>query len=236
MHGEGVEQGMRETQISAAGSRLSDATLVRRTVAGELAAFDALVVRHRRAVLLTARALLGDWELAEDATQQTLVEAFRGLPRLLEAVSQGITDSEALAAQLEQSVERTRETLALNIELGLLSMRGGTPALTFPVIGEADDEALYPTVDAVAAQLSTEVLLPCTADTTNRLHALGYGHMEAQFPVWRIWLENFIAGEALRTLVTRDILPAPANPAPANFCMLGWYDTPHPPRLLDWGA
>ena len=115
-------------------------------------------------------------------------------------------------------------------------MHNGRPALTFPVIGEADSEILYPTVDALATQVSTEVLLPGTADTAGRLHALGYAHLEAQFPVWRLWMESFIAGEALRTLVTRGILPAPGNPAPANFCMIGWYAIPRLPRLMGWGV
>jgi hypothetical protein len=68
-------------------------------------------------------------------------------------------------------------------------------------------------------------LLPATADIADRLRALGYGHLEEQFGEWRRWLEGNVAGEALRELVKRGVLPEPGNPAPMNFCMLGWIGT-----------
>ena len=71
--------------------------------------------------------------------------------------------------------------------------------------------------------------MPHTADIPDRLRALGYGHMEAQFPLWQLWLADGLAGEGLHTLLERAILPAPADPAPANFCMLGWYSKPRWP-------
>jgi len=61
-----------------------DTTLIRQTLAGDLTAFDELVLRHRRAMLSIATSLLGDRDLAEDVTQQALLEAFRGLHGLQE--------------------------------------------------------------------------------------------------------------------------------------------------------
>lgn len=107
-------------------------------------------------------------------------------------------------------------------------------ALNFPVFSTTDSDRLYPTVDAVAAQITNAVLVPRTADTGEFLRSYGYGHMEEQFPAWRIWAESLIAGEAVRTLVSRGLLSPPGNPAPANFCLIGWYDDPQRPRVLDW--
>lgn len=152
--------------------------------------------------------------------------------RVLDAVSKGAADTAAVAAHTGESVERTREILAEAIELGLLVQHAGKLALTFPVISYADSETLFPTVDAMARQLVADILQPHTVGVTERLCSMGYGHAEAQFPVWRLWLEQVIAGEGLRALVERGILPTPGDPAPANFCMLGWYTSPNWPRVL----
>ena len=61
---------------------LSDAELVDLAAEGDAAAFDCLVLRHRESALDTARSVLGDWNMAEDAAQHALLEAFRGLKGL----------------------------------------------------------------------------------------------------------------------------------------------------------
>jgi len=63
----------------------SDGELVCRARGGERAAFDVLVLRYRQAVLGQAYALLHDWEAAEDAAQQALLEAYAGLSGLQDA-------------------------------------------------------------------------------------------------------------------------------------------------------
>ncbi len=60
----------------------TDIELIGRAIAGEHAAFDALLFRYRGLVLREAYALVGDWERAEDVAQQTFIQAFiylRGL-------------------------------------------------------------------------------------------------------------------------------------------------------------
>jgi hypothetical protein len=108
-------------------------------------------------------------------------------------------------------------------------------ALTFPIIREPDDEALYPTVDTVAGRLTADILFPCTARIDEQLKAMGYERQSSQFPIWRRWMESFIAGECLRELLRRGVLPSPGDPVPTNFSMIGWYAKPNAPHILTWG-
>jgi len=65
--------------IAGAGAAPTDNDLVDRARAGEVAAFGALVDRHRVAVFRTALAALGDPAEAEDAAQDACLLAFRRL-------------------------------------------------------------------------------------------------------------------------------------------------------------
>lgn len=56
-----------------------DAALVRRCLAGETAAFEALVEEYQRVAFTVALRMLGDYEDARDATQNTFVKAFEKL-------------------------------------------------------------------------------------------------------------------------------------------------------------
>lgn len=58
---------------------VADAELVRRTLAGQTAAYTTLVDRHSRACLRFATRLLGNREDAEDATQEAFLRAYRAL-------------------------------------------------------------------------------------------------------------------------------------------------------------
>jgi len=59
----------------------ADAGDVRRAAAGDEAAFEALVLRHQRALYNLSFRLLGDRPEAEDAVQEAFLRAWRALPR-----------------------------------------------------------------------------------------------------------------------------------------------------------
>jgi RNA polymerase sigma-70 factor (ECF subfamily) len=58
----------------------TDATLIRRTLAGEGGAFDELVRRHRPGLVRFAALMIGDFDEAESLAQEALAQAFAGLP------------------------------------------------------------------------------------------------------------------------------------------------------------
>ncbi len=59
---------------------LSDETLARRALAGDQAAFGALVERYQRPAFNFAYRLLGDYDEAADAAQQGFVQLYTALP------------------------------------------------------------------------------------------------------------------------------------------------------------
>jgi RNA polymerase sigma-70 factor, ECF subfamily len=59
----------------------TEAALVRASQAGDRAALDQLLARHERGLLAFCRGILRHAEDAEDAAQETLFRAVRGLPR-----------------------------------------------------------------------------------------------------------------------------------------------------------
>jgi RNA polymerase sigma-70 factor, ECF subfamily len=60
---------------------MTDATLVRRVLEGDTAAFTMLVDRHAAACTRFAMRMLGNREDAEDATQESFIRAYRSLGR-----------------------------------------------------------------------------------------------------------------------------------------------------------
>jgi RNA polymerase sigma-70 factor, ECF subfamily len=58
---------------------VDDAALVQRCLAGDTAAFEALVAEYQRLAFTVALRMLGDYEDARDATQTTFVKAFEKL-------------------------------------------------------------------------------------------------------------------------------------------------------------
>ncbi len=63
-----------------------EGSLLRDAKAGDRAAFEQVVLRHERRVLLTALRLLGRWEDAQDAAQEVFVRLHRYLGRFDDAL------------------------------------------------------------------------------------------------------------------------------------------------------
>ena len=61
---------------------ISDEELVVGALLGDLGAFDELVYRFRRAVVLVAQQITGSRDTAEDVAQDTFLIAFKALPQL----------------------------------------------------------------------------------------------------------------------------------------------------------
>lgn len=71
--------GVSESRVTADLSALDDAALVRAFVAGERAAFDAIVARHQRQVYQVCYRFVRNHEDAADLAQDVFVRAFKGL-------------------------------------------------------------------------------------------------------------------------------------------------------------
>ncbi len=77
---------MIESRMAAGESGPEAAGLLRDAKAGDRAAFEQVILRHERRVLLTALRLLGRWEDAQDAAQEVFVRLHRYLGRFDEAL------------------------------------------------------------------------------------------------------------------------------------------------------
>jgi RNA polymerase sigma-70 factor (ECF subfamily) len=78
---DGYARAAREVDIVALAPSLDDGQAIERAVAGDLDAFDALVVRHAPRAFRVALRLMGQREDAEDLVQEAFVLAFRHLDR-----------------------------------------------------------------------------------------------------------------------------------------------------------
>jgi RNA polymerase sigma-70 factor (ECF subfamily) len=67
--------------VSESDERTTEAALLRAGQAGDRAALDRLLALHEHALLAFCRGILGQFEDAEDAAQETLFRALRALPR-----------------------------------------------------------------------------------------------------------------------------------------------------------
>jgi len=151
----------------------------------------------------------------------------RGLrPLALTAVAKGAETTAQVCARIDAPRERVRAALAELSECGLVAVRSGRLRLSFPVFTEENSAALVPVIDQVCRSLLDRVLEPALQDLGDSLEQAGYGHLREQFPVWYRWTRGDISAEALRHLLASRDLPRPPDPAPLNFCFIGWLGEP----------
>jgi len=102
---------------------LSDADLVRRTLAGEPDAYEHLFLRHERAIFLYLRRICHVPEDAEDLTQETFLRALRGLRgyRLERPFRPWLF---AIATNTARSVWRRRGPILVSLDAGASGVEG----------------------------------------------------------------------------------------------------------------
>jgi RNA polymerase sigma-70 factor (ECF subfamily) len=72
---------MKVDNMSVEGRPLDDGELIRRAQAGDIAAYEELVVRYQDLALRAAYVVLGQQDLAEDAVQSAFIKAYYALDR-----------------------------------------------------------------------------------------------------------------------------------------------------------
>jgi RNA polymerase sigma-70 factor (ECF subfamily) len=141
----------------------TDSQLVARVRAGDLSAFEAIVTRHRAALIATSAAVLGSVEEAEDAAQEAFVTAFFRLHQL----------------RTPESLHPWLRRLAERVALAHLRGRREEPmeAGELDAIRTARDAAV---VDAGDARSELLALLPeAMRQTVRMVHLEGYTCAEA---------------------------------------------------------
>lgn len=142
---------------------------------------------------------------------------------LLGAIASGCRDIDSAAKAADLDIEKARETAANAIELGMLTRTSDGFALTFPIFTREDDDALLPAVDKASEQVARVMdTIPALVD--KQLLEFGFGHFEDLFHTLRGTPRYNAFAEGVRILYNRGLLPCPGDPAPANFCMWGWFE------------
>lgn len=101
----------------------SDAELVRRAKAGDLAAFEALATRHERRIFTVARRITGNEPDAEDVTQQAFLSALENL--------EGFREEAGFATWLQR--------IATHAALKVLRKRRGLPTVSLEAVTEPQE-------------------------------------------------------------------------------------------------
>lgn len=148
------ELGKGENKSKPVRRHASDAELVDLTIAGDVRAFDRLVIRHREVVLRAARSVLGDWHTAEDAAQHALLEAYKNL--------RGLREADKFRPWLM--------TIARRCALRLVRSEPERTDLTAAIMQPVVDEPFLP--DSLADQVRTH--LAELSDRNRRVIALHY--------------------------------------------------------------
>src|SRR3990172_927772 len=145
----------------------SDADLVKRALAGDLAAFGLLVERQRSVLLRLAQRMLGDPAEAEDVAQEACLHAFLSLSRLRNPERFGAWLCGIAVNLCRLRLRARRSTYALEDWEGRRVARGFTWAEAQPA-----PEAAYKIRELHAVVLNAIALLPPEQQVVVRLHYL----------------------------------------------------------------
>jgi RNA polymerase sigma-70 factor (ECF subfamily) len=127
---------------------MTDAMLVRAVLAGDPAAFAALVDRHAPACLRFASRMLGSLEDAEDATQEAFVRAHRALARYDEQVRFRTWVMSILANRCRTTLlHRHRRTSRVVVDGDAVDRAAGP--------SNGDDDELRDAIERALARLET---------------------------------------------------------------------------------
>lgn len=141
---------------------------------------------------------------------------------VLGLLSHGPLEVEQILARLGEERDHWQEMIAKLIEFGLLRNAQGELQVAFPVFIEEDSAVLLGVVDELVEPLMNEVVLPIFADVDRLLDEMGYGHLRDQYPIWHLWLNSRIFGEAVRFLMEQGVLPKEHAPIPPAYGFIGW--------------
>src|SRR5919197_5404826 len=136
---------------------MDDADLVRAARAGDRAALDALMRRHRAAVVRACRRLLRDGPDAEDAAQEALVQALIALPRLRDP-TRFAPWLHGIALNVSRRALRRRRALD-----ALLRGHGAWQSTWPPPVASAEDALLERERRAAVAAALAEIPAPARA-------------------------------------------------------------------------
>ena len=111
---------------------MTDATLVRRVLEGDTAAFTTLVDRHAAACTRFAMRMLGNREDAEDAAQESFLRAYRSLGRYEERQSFRTWLFQILVNRCRTAaVRRQRQQRMFLVDEGAIALASVRPAAEF---------------------------------------------------------------------------------------------------------
>lgn len=129
---------------------LATTKAVERAAAGDEVAFARIVATHRAEMVRVAYVVCGDWDLAQDATQTALVNAWRKLPSLRDPASLRPWLMAVVANEARAIVRRERRhpVIELTVAGGPAGSNGPTDGIDQIDLGNAlrrlstDDRAL----------------------------------------------------------------------------------------------
>lgn len=128
----------------------SEIGLVKRAMAGDSDAFDALVALRLVPTFRLARAILGGTEEAEDATQEAFISAWRGLPSLREPERFDAWFGRIVINACRMSMRRRPRSAILRLES--VTERQSAPADDPRLSGLVDSDALNRAIDGLPLQ------------------------------------------------------------------------------------